>query len=545
MNKKTLIAISVAIPVLGVLLFLLLPTNNNPISGTYTSNNWKEKYNWSSKDPRGLYLFSKVLKSVHPKSKIYTVTTPSQLDSLFKTKKSVNIVSVGDTLVLTPRERKKLDKLISSGSTLLFSANRAKLLDIEKENAFVIQTFHYARGAKFNFLGNTQEFYYSENGDTVATCWYGLAIPNPNPNPEIILVRYKNLAVFSKSEWENGMTYIHTAPHTLCNYNLKNNGYKYAEHIVNQLPKNKEIYLLDIARVTGPLNEVEEYEPEESPGLLDVIMKNPNWRNAFLFSILGVFLFAFFRSKRRRPLIHEAAPKVNTTRAYIETISSIYMGKQHPSSLLALQKSNFFNAIQRHFYLDLARDNSLENLKRLSEKSNYPLEKLELLVGHIRVENVEVDYTYIYKVTAMIDDFYKHCGIKKEIKTTAQKELKIYPWIWPSFGILIIGLWLILSGLYELTKANGFGVIIWILGMLVIAYSIRRIMRPLVIFSNERLTIYYPLKKEHFLIEKIKYNPESKLWELNGKSWKPFVLDMDPKDKNRMLNFYQKLKNDD
>ena len=132
---------------------------------------------------------------------------------------------------------------------------------------------------------------------------------------------------------------------------------------------------------------MEENPEEAAPGLLDLIMKNPLWRNGLLLTLLGVFLFALFRSKRRRAIIYEPKKKVNTTKAYVDTISSIYLGKQNPANLLRLQKQNFFQAVNRHFYMDLSRDDHPDIWRKLAEKSDYPLEKLELFRSHIKVEN--------------------------------------------------------------------------------------------------------------------------------------------------------------
>jgi len=541
LKTKLPIWLWLSIPILGFVLFLLWPSGGNrEHTFFYSSSDWNTKYDWESKAPRGLYLFSKVIRHAHPKSSFFSIDSPAQFDSLCLSKKPVNIIAVGDTLALTPRERKKLGDLLEKGSHLFFSAQRAKLLGDVDENEFVIQAFYYQKGATFHFNGQKAKFHHLEGGDTVANAWYGLEIPQPNPYPELVLVRNKNLAVYSKSQWYEGGVFIHAAPHTLCNYNLINDkGFEYANFVISQLPKNRPVYFLNISRISGLIGEMEETPEEAAPGLLDLIMKNPLWRNGLLLTLLGVFLFAFFRSKRRRAIIYEPKKKVNTTKAYVDTISSIYLGKQNPANLLRLQKQNFFQAVNRHFYMDLSRDDHPDIWRKLAEKSDYPLEKLELFRSHIKVENVELDYTYVLKVAEMQDAFYRHCGIKKSNKERlAKQSFVIYPSVVTTFILTLLSLYLFFQGLYSLTQANGFGVFIWILGLIGLVFSFRRFVRPFVGIADGYFTIYGWLKKESFPLEEVTYIKEEKTWKIKGKIWKPAFWEVDQNALIRLLNYY-------
>jgi hypothetical protein len=303
------------------------------------------------------------------------------------------------------------------------------------------------------------------------------------------LIRFQNLSSLLKLKLPESTILIHSNPTTLLNINAKSkNAFRYINFILNQLPTKQTIYFVDFARVQNRGEEEEQIEPENN--LMQLIYENRILLNSMMLLFFTGLLFVIFRTKRRREVVPVIPQEINITKAFAETIGSIYLNKQNPSSILALQRKNFFDTVYRYYYVDLSKKREETIIKSLAEKTNYDFNELNHLISHLDAENKEVGNDYIIKLAKLQHDFYKHCGIIEDKIETKVQSFEVSRNMWISSFFLTVGFLAFLTGLYLLTKSNAAGVIIWIAGFLLLIYGVLRFLRPHLSIQKNQVTYF-------------------------------------------------------
>jgi hypothetical protein len=493
MNKRLgLISVGIAL-FIALALFVVLnwgKVNNGDNSDQFVSNNWTKKYVFDSKHPYGLHLFFHLVKLKNPKQKISLISTKYQYDSIIQLKEKATFMMIGDSIGLTADESELLQTKLINGSSLLVSASimSANLLDTFQLG--LRSSFVYERKVKVDFDSDTISFYSIFQNDTIYKEWYGFSeLYNPSPYRLFELMRFRNLSALLKLELPKSTLLIHTIPSTLQNVNAKSkNAFKYINHILSQLPTNQTIYFVDFAQVTNTGEDQEQIEPENN--LLQLIYENRILLNSMMLLFFAGFLFVLFRTKRRRSVVPVFPKDVNITKTFAETIGSIYLNKQNPSSMLALQKKNFFDTMYRYYYTDLNKMKDELVLVSLAEKTNYPLKELQHLVHLLQTTETNIGNDYIVQVAKLQHKFYKHCGIIEDKIDSLIHRFEVSRNSWISGLYLTVGFFSFILGLYLLTKSNPSGVLLWIAGSLLIGYGALRFIRPHLIIEKDRI-IYY------------------------------------------------------
>ena len=493
MNRKfQVISIGVALIIALALVFVLKwdSSSGNESEASFVSNNWTERYGLDSKHPYGLHLFFHLVKLKNPKQRIVQISTKYQYDSIIKLEEKATFYMIADTVGLMPKESERLQERLLEGSSLLLSSSlfSEKLLDTF--NVRLKPAFVFEKSVKFHFSADTIRFHSIFQNDTIYDEWYGFKeVLNQSEFQLSHLIRLQNLSSLLRLNLPKSTVLIHSNPTTLWNINTKSkNAFRYINFIINQLPTKQTIYFVDFARVQNRGEEEEQIEPENN--LMQLIYENRILLNSMMLLFFASLLFVIFRTKRRREIVPVIPQEVNITKAFAETIGSIYLNKQNPSSILALQRKNFFDTVYRYYYVDLSKKREETSIKSLAEKTNYDFNQLNHLINHLDVENKEVGNDYVIKLAKLQHDFYKHCGIieDKIDNKIHQFEVSRNPWI--SSFFLTIGFLAFLTGLYLLTKSNASGVIIWITGFLLLAYGILRFLRPHLSIQKESITYY-------------------------------------------------------
>ena len=397
---------------------------------------------------------------------------------------------IADTVGLMPKESERLQERLLEGSSLLLSASlfSEKLLDTF--NVRLKPAFVYEKSVKFHFNADTVRFHSIFQNDTIYDEWYGFKkVLNESEYPVSDLIRFQNLSSLLKLKLPESTVLIHSNPTTLQNINAKSkNAFKYINFILNQLPTKQTIYFVDFARVQNKGEEEEQIEPENN--LMQLIYENRILLNSMMLLFFTGLLFVIFRTKRRREVVPVIPQEVNITKAFAETIGSIYLNKQNPSSILALQRKNFFDTVYRYYYVDLSKKREETSIKSLAEKTNYDFNELNHLISHLDAENKEVGNDYIIKLAKLQHDFYKHCGIIEDKIETKVQSFEVSRNMWISSFFLTVGFLAFLTGLYLLTKSNAAGVIIWIAGFLLLVYGVLRFLRPHLSIQKNQVTYF-------------------------------------------------------
>ena len=493
MNKNfKLISIGVAL-IFALALFFVLKwdsSGGDESDASFVSNNWSERYGLENKHPFGLHLFFHLVKLKNPKQRIVQISTKYQYDSIIKLKEKATFYMIADTVGLMPKESERLQERLLEGSSLLLSAS---LFSEKLLNTFSIRlrpAFVYEKSVKFHFNADTVRFHSIFQNDTIYDEWYCFKkVLNESEYPVSDLIRFQNLSSLLKLKLPESTVLIHSNPTTLQNINAKSkNAFRYINFILNQLPTKQTIYFVDFARVQNKGEEEEQIEPENN--LMQLIYENRILLNSMMLLFFTGLLFVIFRTKRRREVVPVIPQEVNITKAFAETIGSIYLNKQNPSSILALQRKNFFDTVYRYYYVDLSKKREETIIKSLAEKTNYDFNELNHLISHLATENKEVGNDYIIKLSKLQYDFYKHCGIIEDKIETKVQSFEVSRNMWISSFFLTVGFLAFLTGLYLLTKSNAAGVIIWIAGFLLLVYGVLRFLRPHLSIQKNQVTYF-------------------------------------------------------
>lgn len=493
MNKKfQLVSVGIALFIALVLVLVLKwdAGNDERRNRSFISNNWAERYELDSKHPFGLHLFFHLGKLKNPKQRIVKISYKYQYDSIIELDEKVTFYMIADSIGLLREESALLQERLINGSSLFLSAAIFDNYLLDQFKLIFNVGFVYEKSLRFYFDADTVRFHSIFQNDTIYDRWQGFKeVSNKSDYQLSHLIHFKNLSSLLKLNLPKSTILIHSNPTTLFNINAKSkNVFNYFNYILNQLPIEQTIYFVDFARVQNKEIEEEQIEPDNN--LMQLIFENRILLNSMILLFLASLLFVIFRTKRRRDLVSVIPIEVNITKAFAETIGSIYLNKQNPSSILALQKRNFFDTIYRYYYIDLNKRRDESIIKSLAEKTNYDFKELNHLISHLVVDNYEVGNEYITKLAKLQRIFYKHCGIIEEKIDTKihQFEVSRSPLI--SGFFLTVGLLSFLIGLYLLTKSNASGVIIWVSGCLLLVYGLLRFLRPHLSIQKDSI-IYY------------------------------------------------------
>ena len=494
MNKQTKIGLVGGIVLVMMLLIWLFSYGSNDnkkkSNQVFTSTNWKKKYQVYDKNPLGLYLFT-ALSRVHIDSNhtVMVATSDTILDSLIRANDDPKtFLFVGNHLGLHSVEFKMILDEVEKGSDIFLAYNKiteniADALFEDSDNLFdyAPSINIYTEKKKYSMLNIFQT-------DTIADNWNAFGkIELKNAVNYKVLSSFMEMSNFIKYKHGKGRVLLNTTPKAFYNYQLKRKtGFKYSEFVLNQLSPNQDIIILELGRLSDNYGD-EDVDEETGDKLkkddsyLTLLFKNPTLLKAMLLAIIGMLLFVIFRSKRTQPVVPYITKKKDMTLAFADTITSIYFAKRNPYGLLQVQKRNFYSMVQKHFYIDLSRDDKKNAIESLAEKSNYKKKELIQLINLFETkEAFSVDDQYVSKTLIMQQEFYRSVGIinDKTMERTSQREA-IYRRSLFLPGILILGgIFVFFFGIHELVNAKGYGILLWPMGFSLIFIGSLRIIRP-------------------------------------------------------------------
>ena len=368
MNNQTKIGIVGGIILIMVFIVWMFSSGRADIDPSkksrkpFVSSNWTNKYELYDKKPMGLYLFTSLAKAhIDSSHKVMIAHDNHVLDSLIATNnEKKTFLFVGNNFGLITEEFETLLDEVEGGSELFLAYN--SLTDNVEDELFLKNDSRFEYVSEINIFTSKRKFPMINlfQNDTIACDWKAFGDIEPIGSYKT-LSSFMEMSNFIRIKHGAGKIHLISTPGVFFNYQLKRMfGYKYAEYALNQIPKNQDIILLELGRLSSDYGdeEIEEEEGEnlkEDDSYLTLLFKNTTLLKAMLLAILGVILFVVFRSKRTRPVVPYIENKKDMTLAFAETITSIYYAKRNPYGLLQVQKKNFYTMVQKHFFLDLNR----------------------------------------------------------------------------------------------------------------------------------------------------------------------------------------------
>lgn len=464
---------------------------------TVSYNNWQKRFNNFEKNPLDLFLFNRLLQTHNDTNKLFEITNWFMLDSILNDSLAhPSFVFVGDKFGITDAEITDLETIISRGSKVIISYNELTDNITSLLTGSIGYGYEYGEQESVVVKKDTFNFTNLFQNDTVATTWSTFEEIYTDYDVEI-LSTINGYANAISIKIDQGELILHGNPSLFQNYNLKTvDGFKYSESVINRLPTNQEIYLLEIARLSdnyGDYDDLEGDNEADDHSYLQFIFDNPMLLNALILTIIGLVLFLLFRSKRLQPIVPYIAPKKDMTLVFSETITSIYLSRNNPYGLLQIQKRNFYTAVSKHFFVDLNKVDNSKAIKTLSEKSNKSIDEIQSIVNRLETKTAfSTDDKYILETSKIIRKFYVETNIlnEEDLERIGSKTIVIErSLILPAVAILS-GIMFFLFGMYYLTNAQGFGILLWPVGIILIIVGIMQTKNPLMSISQDDLSFY-------------------------------------------------------
>lgn len=492
MNKKVIIALFslVIVVLLGLLVF---GGSSGDKEEMYT--NWKTRFDFKSKEPQDLGILKSLIQK-HTKDSVFILDNINQLPQI-KNKEKASFVFIGDVFYMPEKNFKKIAKYIDSGATMLLSYDQVN--GSFYDHYFYGGAYSLEYNDKFyQWVGDTSLRYSSVyQNDTIYDDWALFnkdRIKDSNYRAYMFAVN-KPTAFYVKSG--KGTVHFHANPRLFQNYQLiTRNGYAHASAWLKWLPKNQNVIIMKFAVPPVPPDPAlgdADNDLMRDTSYLQFIIQNEALRNAFLFALGLIFLFLLFRTKRRENILSGVEATRNMSVVFVETLSSIYLAKNSPASVLKIMRRNFYAQMNRHFYIDLTRtEKQKENLERLIEKSGYPAEKINDIMKAFGPAGAFPDNASLGVLYRKIDDFYKATGIRKNYDKVFIQGRGIEIYKSPIIGglALVISMLILFKGMQLLRYSDGVGIVLAILGAFAIFLSIRLIMLPVIKMNDEKIVKY-------------------------------------------------------
>lgn len=504
MSKKLIgIVVFTCAILISVLVWFLIPSNN--AHSKNLNSDWDSSFKSTSTAPYNIQFFEEILKS-HVQDSVYHFKSWDEYRNA-KSLDSATYFFIGDNFAPLSKQFDSLLRLVDSGSVMYLSFHQI---------SSSIYNYFYQKNALnwdynrtfFVSLGDTTlPFYQSYQNDTLFHDWYAFEPSNILDSTYNTYMRaLKNpMAYYIPSN--KGRIHFHAAPELFQNVQvIQNNGFQHTKLILTYIPKNKPVVFMDFAHYSVPnYNENTDGDKnQQDQSLIQYILKIPAFRIAFILLILLMLVFILFRTKRREVILEGYTKSKNSSKPYVETLSSIYLNGETPYSVLQLIRNNFYDTLFKHTFIDLNDVHSFgENKRKLAEKLNFNNDKLTELFSLLKPNrDLKVDENHVARVRMLILELYVSCGfISTEDTNTSllRKSRFLFHNLWLGSSIIVVGLILLLRGLIWLSTAEGLGVVFLPFALFCVGMGIRYIQRPLLEINEQEITYFgYFFSKKKF-----------------------------------------------
>lgn len=553
-KNKQLIYLFGAVLLAGLLMVIFLNNTpkkeaNLPVKGVqYKSSNWKDSYTLDGRNPYDLFLFRELVIASDHITEFNSYTNYELLDSIILQDSSL-FMYVGKAFTFTNDEIDVLLSSIKKGNDFFLSVEKPAdnlFSEILKE-----KKLHFLSNevAPHQIEGENYDMYRVYEGDTVTAFWDLLPKRSLKRNTETITT-INGRGSYVKIPFGEGNIFLHLNPVVFTNINLlRPEGKSYLKEVISTWTQ-PHIQWLTFAEYEVIPYEWDGDEFPEDPSLLTELFKHPAFRWGFIFSLLGLFLYFIFRSKRRRPIIPAQEDTQNTGFSYVDTLSGIYFNDSHPEKILKIMANNFRTNVYTHFYIDLSTVNLEKAIKSLSQKSNIPEHEIQAILDRFNV-GTSVNNEFLLKTYRLQRIFYLKSGIWDEnvTNTNINNVISIYRKRNQYLGVLGLGIILIIFGFYLLTRSVGVGVLFWPVGMLGMVMGIHALSAPLFKLTSNSIQIISIFGfKRTILLENIKFIEEANQYLVfklkNNKEHKVQLSQIEQKDIRTIEGFIKHIKNE-
>lgn len=227
-----------------------------------------------------------------------------------------------------------------------------------------------------------------------------------NENKTIVLGSAKidgeKVPNFLKIYHGKGAIYVHSNPVVFTNYYMLSDKQSYAEKVLSYLPPSTIFWDPQIKR--------SEYsnQDDDNTSVFKFFLQHKTLTWFLFVSLAGVLLFMLFNARRKQraiPIIH---PLENTTVAFTQTISSLYLKEQDHKNLVDKKIAFFLEKVRTKYLLNTNNLNK-EFVHNLAAKSDNNIQNTNYLINTIITLNKKSECTQeeLLVLHKMIDNFFK------------------------------------------------------------------------------------------------------------------------------------------
>ncbi len=182
-----------------------------------------------------------------------------------------------------------------------------------------------------------------------------------------------------------GKFILHCEPRAFSNYFLlTGNNYQYFTKILQIIPSPTNIYW-DSYYQNGRKS-----RKPQSGSAIDEIFKYPSLRAAFWIFLGLLLLYILFNIKRRQRIIPVIKPNENSSVAFTETISRLYLQQKDHKGLSDKMIIYFYDHIKTNYFIQ-KNTSTADNIIALSRKSGVPEDQVSSLFQTMEESQLKTD----------------------------------------------------------------------------------------------------------------------------------------------------------
>lgn len=227
-----------------------------------------------------------------------------------------------------------------------------------------------------------------------------------NKNTTIVLgtskIGEEKLPNFLKIYHGKGAIYVHANPIAFTNYYLLKEQKIYVENVLSYLPSSTIIWDPQIQK-----SKYSNQKDKDENTVFDFFLQHKTLTWFLVISLIGLLLFMLFNARRKQRVIPEIKSLKNTTLAFTQTISSLYL-KENEHKNLVDKKIAFFLEKVRTKYLLSTNNLNKYFIEKLAAKSGNEIQQTKYLINTIITLNrkEECSAEELLVLHKMIDNFF-------------------------------------------------------------------------------------------------------------------------------------------
>jgi hypothetical protein len=229
-----------------------------------------------------------------------------------------------------------------------------------------------------------------------------------NENKTIVLGSSKidgeKVPNFMKIYHGKGAIYVHSNPVVFTNYYLLKDKEQYTENVFSYLPSSTLFWDPHIKK-----SDYSKQPDKDNTSVFKFFLQHETLTWFLFVSLAGVLLFMLFNARRKQRAIPVIHPLENTTVAFTQTISSLYLKEEDHKNLVDKKIAFFLEQVRSKYLLNTNNLNK-DFIQHLAAKSDNKIQNTKYLINtiitlHKRSECSEEELLGLHK---MIDNFFKN-----------------------------------------------------------------------------------------------------------------------------------------